>query len=581
MCGIAFVFSKKDLNLTKQHSKHFIEHLKNRGPDSQNFYQEKNFSLISTRLAIIDQKERSNQPLHSICKNYIIIFNGMIYNYMELKKKYLNNVKFMTDSDTEVILEMYKKYNKKCLDLLDGMYAFIIYDKIKNIFFIGRDKTGIKPLYYISNDEYILFSSNFKSLLNYSKKEISKDGLFEFLNFGYTLEPNTIVKGIKMFPNSSYGEIKEKTLSIHKFKDEKNIYFKKSYKKKHDYDKTVSKLSEIIKKHTLADSPICLFLSSGFDSNIIASICKKMNINIQTITLGFEKYEGTLDDETKYVKNLNKIYGFKNTIINIKNEELKALKTKFEKNIDHPSTDGFNTFLITHYAKKLGFKVAISGLGGDEIFNSYGNLRKIKFVKKLNKTLEFLFLRKFFEKILKIFNFTPKIKNIIQYEIDDFSLYLFARSLFLKSEIKPIADKELNIDLDKFNYNRKFCEYKNIKEKLKEKKVSYFESDIYMKNQLLKDSDWASMANSVELRVPLANSVTIDYFSHFLNFKKTREELLKKINIDVYNQIKKKPKTGFSVPIDIFFEKQKHNPYRVYSLTIIKKFLKDSLNANN
>jgi len=474
MCGISLVLSKKNLGIPDNYIKHFVDHLFDRGPDNQNFYSDKNFCLISTRLSIIDTDERSNQPFYSNCGNYVIIFNGMIYNYKDLKQKYLSDSNFKTDCDTEVILNMYIKYDKDCAKYLDGMFAFIIYDKKKDTFFVSRDQTGIKPLYYYSNDEYLFFSSSFKSLLKFSQKKISQKGITNYLNFGYSLEPNTIIDDIKIFPNASYANITQFEFETEKYIDIKNLYLKRDYSNSHDYQLIEKELSKIIKKHTLSDVPKCLFLSSGFDSNIIASICKKLKIEIDTITLGFEKFRNTKNDETSFVSELNKHYGFNNKVIYVKDEELKDLKKVFDEKIDHPSTDGFNTFIITHFAKKLGYKVAISGLGGDEIFNTYGNIEKIKFIKKINKFINFLKIKKLSKKFFKLFDVNIKINNIIQDDIRDLSLYIFARSLFLKDEITNIAKKKLNFSIIEENKYDEIKEYFDLDEKLFEKKNLFF-----------------------------------------------------------------------------------------------------------
>ena len=580
MCGIGFVLSKKNLKIPEDYPKHFMDYLYDRGPDNQNFYLGNNFCLISTRLSIIDTDKRSNQPFYSNCQNYIIIFNGMIYNYKDLKQKYLQDFNFKTDSDTEVILNMYIKFGVDCSKYLDGMFAFIIYDRKLNTFYISRDKTGIKPLYYCSNDEFLYFSSSFKSLLKFSKKNISQNGIINYLNFGYSLEPNTIIDDIKIFPNASFAQISKFQFETKKYVQLEDIYFKKNYYNQYDFASVEKNLSKAVKNHTITDVPICLFLSSGFDSNIIASLCKKLEIKIDTITLGFERFRNTENDETIFVKELNLLYGFKNKIIYVTDEELINLKKKFDNKIDHPSTDGFNTFIITYYAKRLGYKAAISGLGGDEIFNTYGNIEKISLVKKLNFFLKILKIKKLFKIFIQYMNVRKKIKNIIQENLNDLSLYIFARSLFLKDEIKNVAKRQLNFFINKeINY----YEIKNLNkldEKLFEKKISFFESNIYMKNQLLRDSDWSSMSNSIELRVPFANSEVINFFSNFKNNRKSREKLLKHINYDVYKLIRKKPKTGFSVPIEIFLDKQKDNPYRKFSLNLIKEYLNRNLDAN-
>ena len=201
--------------------------------------------------------------------------------------------------------------------------------------------------------------------------------------------------------------------------------------------------------------------------------------------------------------------------------------------------------LICHFAKKYGYKVAISGLGGDEIFNTYGNLSKIRIIKSISKITNFFYFTKIIKFFLTKINLNKKLQNIFQKDLRDLSLYIFSRSLFIDNEINFIIKNNLNIDVPHFVDNENLHSEYHVKEKLIEKKISYYESNIYMKNQLLRDSDWASMSKSIELRVPFANSEIIDYFSKYINNKKTRERILKNTNKQIYNIIKNKPKIGF------------------------------------
>ena len=307
-----------------------------------------------------------------------------------------------------------------------------------------------------------------------------------------------------------------------------------------------------------------MFLSSGIDSNIILSTFIKNKINIPTISISFEnnKYEKNIKNELDLVKQICKQHKIHNISKIITQDDVKYFDNLFYQSMDQPSTDGLNTFIISHFAKENNFKVAYSGLGGDELFCDYGTYRKIKIISKINQIIKSLGLKNTINFIFKNLKFkNPKFQELFCYsEIDQ--IYFLVRSLFSKNEKVNFLDKK--IDLLKFNNNL---------EKVNENAyltTAYFEYKIYLQNQLLRDSDWTSMHNSLELRVPFANLKLIEDAFQITPLI-TRHEILKNLNPKIYSLIKLQKKIGFYTPT--YIKSNYHNPLKTRSLELLKKYI--------
>jgi asparagine synthase (glutamine-hydrolysing) len=379
MCGIAgYKYTGIDKNSFSQNINQILDSLKNRGPDNQDFWcnDENNCFLLNTRLKIQDLNDKANMPMISQCKNYVISYNGELYNKNFLKKKYLKDIKIITDSDTEIVLNLYINYGNDFLNLLDGMFAISIYDKKKQQLILARDPLGIKPLYYTCNEDYLFFSSSIKSF--YLKKNINYEAIIEFFSFGFIKEPNTILEDVKSLEPGQLYLYKNNILEKIKFFNLKEI-LKNNYSKNNDI---ISEIEHSVLKHYTNEVSSCLFLSSGLDSNIILSLFKKNNIKIPTISISFEnfEFEKNISDESKIIKKICKEQKIENHIAIISKNLLNEYDNLFCKEIDQPTTDGLNTFIISRIAKEMNHKVAYSGLGGDELFCDYGTLNKIKLI---------------------------------------------------------------------------------------------------------------------------------------------------------------------------------------------------------
>lgn len=559
MCGIAgYKYTGIDKNSFSQNINQILYSLKNRGPDNQDFWSndEKNCFLLNTRLKIQDLNDRANMPMISQCKNYIISYNGELYNKKFLKKKYLKDIKIITDSDTEIILNLYIHYGNDFLNLLDGMFAISIYDIKKQQLVLARDPLGIKPLYYTYSKNYLFFSSSVKSF--YFKQNINSEAIIDFFSFGFIREPNTILQDVKSLEPGQLYLYKNNILEKIKF-----FNFKEILNNNHNKDRDlVSEIEDSIIKHYTNEVSSCLFLSSGLDSNIILSIMKKNNIQIPTISITFEnsEIEKNISDESKIIKKICKEQKVENYNSKISTNLLGEYNELFCKEIDQPTTDGLNTYIISKIANQMKYKVAYSGLGGDELFCDYGTLNKIKLIYFINKFIKSIGVKEVLKNFFKKINFqNPKYKNIFDYD-EVSQIYYFIRSLFTKGEKINFQGMLIEInDLKKLDlpYNNLYLN------------TSYLEYNVYLKNQLLRDSDWASMSNSVELRVPFVNKKLISNSFQFNN-KISRRDVLKKINPNIYNNVSKK-KIGFYTPTyDI---NNYHNPLKKRSLNILKKYI--------
>ena len=526
MCGIAgYKFFDKDELFFESKINEVLNTIKNRGPDYQDFWHnsEKNCFLLNTRLKIQDLSNNANMPMRSQCKNFVITYNGELYNKSYLINKYLKNTKLKTTSDTEVILNLYIIYDTEFINLLDGMYSIAIYDSIKDLLFLARDPLGIKPLYYTTEKNYLYFSSSVKSF--YFRKQINKEALIDYFSLGFVMEPKTILKNVQVLEPGYFLIYRNNQLIKKNYFDLKNIFSNQNKKIDIEIEKSVI-------KHYTDEVSSCLFLSSGIDSNLILSILMKNKIQIPTISISFENIndDKKIKNEFQIIKNICKEHNIENHHTLITKDIIKEYDKQFCLNMDQPTTDGLNTFIICKIAKQMNHKVAYSGLGGDEMFCDYGTLNKIRLIFNLNKITKLFGIREVLNKFVKRINFNnPKYKNIFDH--DDLSqIYYFVRSLFVSGEKINFLNNPILLTNKKENKLPFNDLYLN---------TSYMEYKIYLRNQLLRDSDWASMSNSIELRVPFVNKDLISSIFQ-LKPKITRQDILKKINTSISQKVSKK-----------------------------------------
>ena len=372
MCGIIGVQTKRNLTNTDSYEfvkkfKNKVESLSHRGPDGSGINLQDHTILGHTRLSIIDLSNDGAQPMTYEKGDYVITFNGEIYNYREIKKDLIGlGYNFSTETDTEVILKGFIEYREKIFNKLNGIFALAIYDNKSKKLLLARDRFGVKPLYFRINDDSFSFASEVRSLRDQSD-EISENSKIIFLLFGSIIEPNSIYKDIKSFPAGHYGYVENCRLNTFKFySSEFSPKYNDSYIK---CTKNIKKLfSKAIEKQLMSDAPIGVFLSGGIDSSLITGIASKYKKNLKTISLEFrdQKYnEGT------YQKIIASKFKTDHQSSVIKNDDFDLMVEGFIQSMDQPTIDGMNTYIVSNFAKRCGLKAVLSGLGADELFFGY------------------------------------------------------------------------------------------------------------------------------------------------------------------------------------------------------------------
>lgn len=534
MCGILGLISNKKID--KEKAIYVLNGQKHRGPDNTSYHYSSNYFIGHNRLSILDLSKNGNQPFISNCGNYILSFNGEIYNYNEIRKILINKgYQFISNSDTEVLLYGYVEFKDKILSMIDGIFAFIIYDKRNDEIFIARDHFGVKPLYYLESSDLVVIASEIKTIKNYSNK-INFEGYVNFLATGSISEPSTILKNVKSLPQGSCAIIKNL-----KFKIKKYYQFNNNLSGDSSFNINPKELKNLIIKsissQLISDAPIGIFLSGGIDSSVITAYASKINNKINTISLTFS--DGY--SEGNFQKTISQAFKTNHHEIKIGEKEFLDSYLNFIESIDQPTVDGFNTFFVSKATKELGIKCALSGIGSDEIFYGYPSFNNVLYLKNLRK----------FNFLINSRLLNGKYKKLDYLKCNfPHNIYLPSRSVFSIleiSEILGLEEKEIiriidNIfELDKIQTNNELSI------------IDHFEFNHYMKNQLLRDSDIFGMYNSVEIRVPFLSKDLVEFSKKIMPNKKVSKKYNKNILVDtvkddlpseIYNRTKK----GFELP---------------------------------
>jgi asparagine synthase (glutamine-hydrolysing) len=561
MCGIAgkIYFNNSDVHESELSS--MSQKIIHRGPDDEGIYisDDKKVGLVNRRLSIIDLSKNGHMPM--LYKNrYVITYNGEVYNF-QTERKILEKqgYKFRSNSDTEVILALYDKYGVGCLDHLRGMFAFAIYDKIKNTVFIARDRLGKKPLKYFSSPGIFIFASELKAIL--TQKEIHKEpdyiAIHHFLTFGYVPAPMTGFVGIKKLEPGHYLLIDIKNGKTRDEKYWKPDFSQKLYLSEDEWKKRIlSTLEEATKLRMISDVPIGAFLSGGVDSSaIVAMMAKNSNIPIKTFTIGFKE---KTHDETKYANAISKLYGTDHTEFVVEPESIEILPDLINQ-FEEPYAN--SSFIISYLVAKMAKEkvtVILNGDGGDENFAGYES--RVFRLERDVKADRFGFLLNYLgfpiAKILgksQIVRFLEKRKTPLADRYLSYNIYLENK------------DKE-SIYSDFFrNQTGNNNSYKIVRNKFEEAnapdsrdKALYYDLTQYFPDDLLAKSDLSSMFVSLEGRSPFADHKLVELASQIpfdLKLKNgiTKYILKKSLEGLVPKENMYREKKGFSIPLGDWF----------------------------
>jgi len=544
------------------------EHMFPRGPDGCGiwFSSDNRVGLAHRRLAIIDLSKSGSQPMAVADGSLVVTYNGEIYNYRELragleKKGY----SFRSTSDTEVLLYMYADRGPEMIQHLRGMYAFAIWDSRRKGLFLARDPFGIKPLYLADDGATLRVASQVKALLTCGNIDTSAEpaGHVGFFLWGHVPEPYTLYRGIRSLPAGTSlwletgGRRREETFcSIHSELAQASLHTSEPLDSSQLIRKVSEALLESVHQHLQADVPVGVFLSAGLDSTILASLVSQLAPqDLHTVTLGFEEYSGTVNDEVPLAEETAALLGAKHRTIRVRRSDFREELPCILDAMDQPSIDGVNSYFVSLAAARAGLKVAISGLGGDELFGSYSSFRDIprlvRFCKVFGPLPRFgRSLRTLSSPILKQIT-SPKYAGLIEYGPSYGGTYLLRRGLFMPWELPGV----LGLDMVREGW----AELQTIERLDKTSadvltnhhKVSALEMSWYMRNQLLRDTDWAGMAHSLEIRVPFLDLDLLRIVAPLLGRQGSPDKrtVVASLAIGLPVEIINRKKTGFSVPV--------------------------------
>lgn len=573
MCGINGIYQFSGFKKDEKILSLMNQTLEHRGPDAEGFYKDNFVHLGHRRLSIIDIDERANQPLEN--ERYVLVFNGEIYNYKEIKAQ-LSDYNFKTNSDTEVVLAAYQKWGAHCLRSFNGMFAFAIWDKEKKELYIARDRLGIKPLYYVLTDEEIIFSSSLRSILNTNliPRKIRQESLLEYLRFQTVHAPYTMVEGVFSLMPGQQVKINEEDGPLFSYYWSLTKDFKTN---KDDLETTKrhirEKLGSAVNKRLVSDVPFGAFLSGGIDSSIIVGLmAEQHNQKINTFSVIFKEDEFS---EQKYARMIADKFRTDHHEIELSVDEFKETIPVALSYMDHPSGDGPNTFVVSKKTREAGVKMALSGLGGDELFAGYSIFEQIKQVQQKSWLKSFpAYARK---PIASMYHAvkgdiaSSKIKELLKQEHFDMEyIYQFYRQVLMDDQIKKLVKfNKLPIN-ESFKITHALVGYETDGWKLPPmSRTSVAEIATYMQNVLLRDTDQMSMAHGLEVRVPFMDHELVEYILGVPD-KYKRPVSPKKLLVDSFEnmlppEVYNRPKMGFVLP------------YERWMKTELKSFCEDRL----
>lgn len=569
MCGIVGFVSKEKSK--KQVIKKMADRIKHRGPDGEGYYTDEYVALGHRRLSIIDLAT-GNQPMFNEDDTKVIVFNGEIYNYVELRDELKKEGHtFKTSSDTEVLIHGYEEWGSDLPKKLRGMFAFAIWDKDNEILFCSRDNFGIKPFYYYQNEDTFLFGSEIKSFLEYPtfQKELNKQLIGPYLSFSFTPTSETFFKGVYRLDPGCSLTYQNGKLEIKRYYD---IQFEP---KEHNFSELVETINKTMKDsvsyHMLSDVEVGSFLSSGIDSSYIVSLARPD----KTYTVG---YDNPKYNEIEYAKDLANKLKIKNSSKKITKEEYKNIIPKVLYHMDEPSSDPASIML--YFVSELAshdVKVVLSGEGADEFFGGYNNYREevdLKWYNKIPYPIRHL--------ASVIFNILPEFpgRNFIvrrgsKLEND----YIGVNKVFSEKERKKVLTCEDNIK-NKEITKPIFASVKNADNITKKQAVDIH---FWLIKDILQKADRMTMANSIEGRVPFIDKEVFKVASNLTEKEKVTKEntkvaLREAAKKEIPNESYKKKKLGFPVPLREWLREDDF--YNEVKNTILQDFVSEFFNQD-
>ena len=606
MCGICGYINFSNNKQDSNELKNMVNTLHHRGPDSQGYFEDMDHQVFlgHARLSIIDISANGKQPMSF--GNLTIVFNGEIYNYREIKKELSAlSHSFKTNSDTEVILHSYQEWGADCVKRFIGMFAFCIYDAESLTISLFRDRAGVKPLYYYSDNQTFIFGSELKVFHQNPlfHKELNVDSLGLYMKYGYIPTPYCVFKDTHKLVQGSYlvFDVKKRSTSILKYWELKSFYLKP--KLELSYEEALDEMERVMtsafKYRMVSDVPVGVFLSAGFDSTCVAALLQKdMTDKLRTFTIGFDAG----NNEAPMAKEIAAHIGTDHTEYYCSEEDALNITTELPYYYDEPFADSsaIPTILVSRMARQQ-VKVALSADGGDEIFAGYDSYAS--FMKGYKSLIRVPGLLK-----KPIGHLTDCAKYFITDPIMHRRLEVISKSISSNKDVasslneaikttKPLSylGKLLNVDTQMNDLPTVYDDTNDDMTVLS--RLLYSDYFQYMQDDVLVKVDRASMSTSLEGRNPLLDHRIVEFAAQLSDDYKYHHGVKKRILKDIVykyipNDLIDKPKTGFSVPlvkwlnyslkefVDHYMSETVVNDYGVFNYDAICD-IKNKFNQNN
>lgn len=568
MCGITGIFA---FNLVGKFNKIHVTNatmaLRKRGPDFQDIYLSEDVCLGHRRLSIIDTRAVSNQPMWDESGRYAIVFNGEIFNYKQLRADLISaGVAFTTESDTEVLLRLFIHRGADCLHLLNGFFAFCIYDRLEETMFLARDRFGIKPLLYVFDEDKFLFASEMKSMLQYGiERNLDYSSLYTYLQLNYIPSPDTIFRDVKKLAPGHSLLIARKKITITKWY---TIPYEQARQTKNalTYPQAISKfrklLNDAVHRRLVADVPLGSFLSGGVDSSVIAALAAKHKPDLHTFSIGYQ--DEKFFDETRYARLVAKHIRTEHTVFSLTNADLYSHVHNILDYIDEPFADSsaIAVYILSKETRKHA-TVALSGDGADEMLGGYN--KHAAFYRMMHRGWKERAVVSF-ENLWKKFpqsrsgTFSNRMRQLVRFaegaQMNARERYWKWASFAGKDEALNMLhpDLRMNMWLQDFVPRRKAI-LQHIPDS-GETMNDIFLTDMHLvlANDMLVKVDLMSMANGLEVRVPFLDYQVVDFLFSLPESFKINTSVRKRILHDSFRdllprEIYNRPKKGFEVPL--------------------------------
>lgn len=568
MCGIFGVLARSVSPELLSGAQRSLAH---RGPDdvgsvviSSAFSDGRQLGLAHTRLSIIDLSPLGHQPMQDPETGNWIVFNGEVYNFSDLRSELeAAGAAFRSKSDTEVVLAAYRAWGEACFGRLRGMFALALWDAGCRQLLLARDPMGIKPLYYSDAAGHFVFASEVRTLLQTGMvpRKVDATGLLSFLAFGSVYEPWTMVEGVKAVTAGHLLRIGAATVQLREYSNPlrsvDSTHPNDERSKGTDPSQLTRTLRGAVLSHLVSDVPVGIFLSGGIDSSSLVAVLSQNGIRPNTFSLVFREKEY---DEARYSREIARRFSTDHCEIPVSIDDTLSILPEALRAMDQPTVDGINTYFVSAKARAAGIKVALTGLGADELFAGYSNFKRVPRMERMAASLDRLpsAAQRSLRAVVKLAGGGDRGRKLAQLiDCDNTAVhpYFLVRGLFSRAEQREL-----------FPADEYSSSYLSLQEALDESvsaaaqldpvnRVSYLESRWYMRNTLLRDSDFMSMAHGLELRVPFLDLDLVDACFQIPGARKVAGRLpkgllLANLGVELPVEVVNRPKRGFTLPFE-------------------------------